>query len=125
LDGLAGTIFAWLRSSGRRFAEADGTPYFVLEDASKNRVMLEPPGRAAPYAGQEASVTGRFAFRQSQGRVLSTKVTVTFEDRDGKTLLTIVQTGFENENDRDGAVEDGWPRILDALERVVAERRST
>ncbi len=40
-------------------------------------------------------------------------------------LLTIVQTGFENENDRDGVVEGGWPRILDALERVVAERRST
>ena len=52
-------------------------------------------------------------------------MTVTFEDRDGKTLLTIIETGFENETDRDGSVEDGWPRILDALERVVAERRST
>ena len=63
--------------------------------------------------------------RDKGGQDFSTNVTVTFEDRDGKTLLTIVQTGFENENDRDGAVEDGWPRILDALERVVAERRST
>jgi hypothetical protein len=44
---------------------------------------------------------------------------------DGKTLLTIVETGFERKDDRDGSVEDGWPRILDALERVAAERRST
>jgi hypothetical protein len=41
-----------------------------------------------------------------------------------KTLLTIVQTGFERKDDRDG-VEGGWPSILEALERVVAERRST
>jgi uncharacterized protein YndB with AHSA1/START domain len=52
------------------------------------------------------------------------EVTVTFEKRDGKTLLTIVQIGFESKEDRDG-VERGWPSILDALERVVAERRST
>jgi uncharacterized protein YndB with AHSA1/START domain len=63
--------------------------------------------------------------RERGGQDFSTKVTVTFEERDGKKLLTIVETGFVNDNDRDGSVEDGWPRILDALERVVAERRST
>ena len=50
-----------------------------------------------------------------------TKVTVTFEERDGKTLLTIVQTEFEKREERD-MIEGGWPSILDALERVAAER---
>ena len=62
--------------------------------------------------------------RDRGGQDFGTNVTVTFEERDGKTLLTIVQTGFERKDDRDG-VEGGWPIILDALERVVAERRST
>ena len=63
--------------------------------------------------------------RDRGGQDFSTKVTVTFEERDGKTLLTIVQTGYKRKDDRDRAVEGGWPIILDALERVVAERRST
>jgi hypothetical protein len=63
--------------------------------------------------------------RDRGGQDFGTNVTVTFEERDGKTLLTIVETGFERKDDRDGSVEDGWPRILDALERVAAERRST
>jgi len=64
--------------------------------------------------------------RDRGGQDFGTNVTVTFEERDGKTLLTIVETGFERKEDRDGVeVEGGWSIILDALERVVAERRST
>jgi hypothetical protein len=48
---------------------------------------------------------------------------VTFEDRDGKTLLTIGQTGFRREQDRDG-IREGWWSMIDALERVVAGRRA-
>jgi hypothetical protein len=61
--------------------------------------------------------------RDRGGQDFSTNVTVTFEERDGKTLA-YAQTSFERKDDRDGA-ERGWPSILDALERVVAERRST
>jgi uncharacterized protein YndB with AHSA1/START domain len=57
-------------------------------------------------------------FMPEDGRIIRTSVTVTLEVRDGKTLLTIVQTGFEREPDRD-AIQGGWPSILDALERVV------
>jgi uncharacterized protein YndB with AHSA1/START domain len=64
----------------------------------------------------------RDAYRGGQD--FGTNVTVTFEERDGKTLLTIVQTGFQRKDGGDG-VEGGWPSILDALERVIAERRST
>jgi uncharacterized protein YndB with AHSA1/START domain len=56
------------------------------------------------------------------GPVISTKVMVTFEDAGGKTLMTMRQSGFDREEDRDG-IEGGWPSILDALERVVASRK--
>jgi hypothetical protein len=48
-------------------------------------------------------------------------VTLTFEEQDGKTLLTIVQGGFESEEDRDSYLS-GAPDFLDALQRVVAAR---
>ncbi len=68
----------------------------------------------------------RLAFESSMfmvddGHTITTMVTITFEERDGKTLLTLRQTGFEREQDRDG-IEGGWPSILDALERVAAAK---
>jgi uncharacterized protein YndB with AHSA1/START domain len=54
-----------------------------------------------------------------EGRTIETRVIATFEARDGKTLLTIVQSGFELGSDRDD-IQEGWSSILDALERVVA-----
>ncbi len=61
---------------------------------------------------------GSSMFMVDDRRTIETTVTVTFEDRDGKTLLTIVQTGFDREQDRND-IREGWPSILDALERVV------
>jgi uncharacterized protein YndB with AHSA1/START domain len=55
------------------------------------------------------------------GRTVDSTVTYTFEERDGKTLLTIVQSGFETEEERD-AYMDGTPGFLDSLQRVVASR---
>jgi uncharacterized protein YndB with AHSA1/START domain len=55
------------------------------------------------------------------GRTVDSTVTYTFEDRDGKTLLTIVQSGFETEADRD-AYLDGTPGFVDSLQRAVAAR---
>jgi uncharacterized protein YndB with AHSA1/START domain len=54
-------------------------------------------------------------------RTVEFSETLTFEDQDGKTLLTIVQGGFESEADRD-AFMSGTPGFLDALQRVVAAR---
>jgi uncharacterized protein YndB with AHSA1/START domain len=54
-------------------------------------------------------------------RTIDFTETLTFEEQDGKTLLTIVQTGFESEEDRD-AFMDGTPGFLDSLQRVVAAR---
>jgi hypothetical protein len=48
-------------------------------------------------------------------------VSLTFEDRNGKTLLTLVQGGFETEEERD-AYLSGAPGFLDSLERAVSSR---
>jgi uncharacterized protein YndB with AHSA1/START domain len=53
------------------------------------------------------------------GRVIRTEVMVTFEEAGDKTRMTIRQSGFDREEDRDG-IEEGCPSILDALERVIA-----
>lgn len=66
----------------------------------------------------------RLVFRHameipSWGRTVETEIEMTFEDRDGKTLLTFVQTGFANVEDRD-AFLTGWPEFLDKLRSIVA-----
>jgi len=55
------------------------------------------------------------------GRTIDSTVTYTFEEQDGKTLLTIVQSGIETEADRD-AYLDGTPGFLESLQRAVAAR---
>jgi uncharacterized protein YndB with AHSA1/START domain len=68
----------------------------------------------------------RFAYRSSMfvsewGRAVDFTETVTFEERDGKTLVTIELTDLELEKDRD-AFMGGLPGYLEAVERVVANR---
>ncbi len=58
------------------------------------------------------------------GRRVDTEMTITFEDRDGKTLLTMLQTGFESEADRD-AFMGGWPTYLETLKGVVTSQLKT
>jgi uncharacterized protein YndB with AHSA1/START domain len=70
----------------------------------------------------------RLAYRSSMfvsewGRAVDFTETVTFEERDGKTLVTIELTDLELEKDRD-AFMGGLPGYLDAVERVVANRRA-
>jgi uncharacterized protein YndB with AHSA1/START domain len=55
------------------------------------------------------------------GRSIDSRVLYTFEEQEGKTLLTIVQSGFETEADRD-AYMDGTPGFIDSLQRAVAAR---
>jgi uncharacterized protein YndB with AHSA1/START domain len=69
----------------------------------------------------------RLVFRNSIGGAnwgpgVGSEVTITFEDQDGKTLVTVVQSGFENEQDRD-RFQYGWPIQLDILKWIV--ERST
>ncbi len=57
------------------------------------------------------------------GRTVETDVTITFEDQDGKTLFTMVQSGFETVEDRD-AFMSGWPAYLDTLRGVVGDLKA-
>ena len=70
----------------------------------------------------------RLAYRSSMfvgqwGRAVDFTETVTFEERDRKTLVTIELTDLELEKDRD-AFMGGLPGYLKAVERVVANRMS-
>jgi uncharacterized protein YndB with AHSA1/START domain len=56
------------------------------------------------------------------GRSVEFMETLTFEEQDGKTLLTVVESGFETEADRDGFLS-GVPTWADAVAEL-AERRA-
>jgi uncharacterized protein YndB with AHSA1/START domain len=56
------------------------------------------------------------------GRSVTFSETVTLEEQDGKTHLTVVLSGLATEADRDSFME-GVPGWLDAIQRV-AERRA-
>ena len=55
------------------------------------------------------------------GSSVDTGMEVTFEEEDGRTRMTIVQSGFPTAERRD-EFAGGWVSILDGLGRVVADR---
>lgn len=62
-----------------------------------------------------------YTFTMFWGHTIETTVTITFEEQGGKTLMTIVQSGFETEEDRD-AFASGTPGFMDAVQKAVAAR---
>ena len=63
-------------------------------------------------------------FVNPDGSRFDTDLVVRFEEEAGKTRLTIEQSGFPTEKDRNDH-QGGWPGFIDRLERVVAVRRAT
>jgi uncharacterized protein YndB with AHSA1/START domain len=57
-------------------------------------------------------------MRLPDGSSVKTRLTVTFEAHEGKTLLTILDEGYPTEEQRD-MFERGWPDFLDAYERTT------
>jgi uncharacterized protein YndB with AHSA1/START domain len=57
-------------------------------------------------------------MRLPDGTSVETRVTVTFEAHEGKTLLTLRDEGYPTEEQRD-RFEGGWPAFLDAYEQTV------
>ena len=124
---------------------------FVDGDAIKEWYRLEPNWETSveaydPHVGGQTSVVfggeekyredityevlerpSRIVYEEKMGRVAMdgaevTQVTVTFEAQDGKTLVTLVQSGFVQKERRD-MHEQGWPQFLARLDDVVASRR--
>lgn len=58
-------------------------------------------------------------FSTPGGVRFETFVTVTFEERNGKTLLTLVDAGLPDEETRK-AHENGWPAFIDRYEQLLA-----
>jgi uncharacterized protein YndB with AHSA1/START domain len=78
------------------------------------------------YVFTEVDRPRRMACRTSMfvgewGRTVDFTMTMTFDEQDGKTLLTLVQAGFETEADRD-SFRSGAPGFLDGIARAVASR---
>jgi uncharacterized protein YndB with AHSA1/START domain len=83
-----------------------GDPMYTDEGVFE---VVEPPRRLV-YRG---------TMRSSDGTSVETRVTVTFEAHEGKTLLTLVDAGYTTEEQRDD-YQSGWPSFLDAYERTIA-----
>lgn len=62
--------------------------------------------------------------KDDESQAYETTVTVTLTDQDGKTLLSLHETGYPDSSERD-AHENGWPSFLERLEHVTVARRST
>lgn len=64
----------------RRFIDPSG-PYFVIEDANRNRVALIPAPRVAAYRGRRVEVIGTFEFNQTLGRFIDVEDVLVRGDR--------------------------------------------
>lgn len=97
------------------------TGEFVDVDPPSRLVFVDEVGEDAPASWHET--LGRYRPSLPPGSPLRTVVTVTFEERDGGTLLTIT-SAFASDEDRDavmrvGAVS-GWSESLEKLETLIA-----
>ena len=85
----------------------------------------EPDKELRVYSGGQSAAPTRVHAPDGRGRLgypgSRQRWTVTFEEQDGKTLVRMVQTGFESAEIRDGFME-GWPEYLKTLERVVGDQ---
>jgi uncharacterized protein YndB with AHSA1/START domain len=109
-------------------------PDWIVESACDLRVggrwtiSFGPPGREP---ARETNVFGevdrprRLAYRSTMrlpdGSSLNTMMQITFELEDGKTRLSIMQSGFPTAELRD-EYASGWASILDGVEREVRAR---
>lgn len=89
-------------------------------------VIAGPDGERHPitYVFTEIERPHRLVATMSMvvgGRTVRSTIATTLEDRDGKTVLTLVQGGFETEDDRDTHLSGASP-FLDALQRAVSSR---
>lgn len=60
-----------------------------------------------------------------EGNTIDTHIDITFEDMDGKTLMTVLQTGFPSEETRDFFATEAWKGAFDRIQAYLEATRST
>jgi uncharacterized protein YndB with AHSA1/START domain len=74
--------------------------------------VVEPPSRLVMTETLDTADGGGWE---------NTRLTVEFEDQNGKTLLKLTHENFPSTDHRDGA-SGGWPGFLDRIEQLVTAR---
>jgi uncharacterized protein YndB with AHSA1/START domain len=70
------------------------------------------------FADENGNIISAKHYGMNANFPLEMVLTVTFDDYDGKTKITLVHVGFPSAADRDGA-RDGWHESLDKLEQIL------
>jgi uncharacterized protein YndB with AHSA1/START domain len=84
-----------------------GEPMYTDEGVFE---VVDPPHR----------IVYRGTMHVPDGSAITTRVTVTFEAHEGKTLLTLFDSGYPTEEQRDDFAA-GWPSFLDAYEGTLKQ----
>ena len=122
----------WVDADARRFWYAPDEGSRVAESRTDLRVggsyMVSVVGPAGERRYREEGVfevvdpPHRLVYQQimrlPDGSSVETRVTVTFEDHEGETLVTLLDEGYPTEEQRD-ELERGWPDFLNAYEQTV------
>lgn len=70
----------------------------------------------------------RLASRSSgsspDGQSQETRVEITFQNEGGKTLMTIVQSGFQDESSRDFFATTAWEGFFDRISAYLSARKT-
>ena len=107
-DGVVAEATADVRVGGQwRVAFGASTEELYREHGVFHEV--EPPRRLV--------YTSTFTF--PDGRSFETLMTVSFDECDGKTLLTVHDARYPSAEERDAHAR-GWPSFIDRYERTVA-----
>jgi uncharacterized protein YndB with AHSA1/START domain len=121
----AGHLRRWCAPRGFAIPFADGD---LRPGGAWHTTMIAPDGTAHRLVGTYRDIVppARLVFSHAwldadDAPGPETLVTVTFEDRGGKTLLTLAQTGFGSAASRDGHA-GGWSETLERLSEHLAQR---
>ncbi len=133
-DAAAEVVFdAFTDPQAQRELYADAPDWIVESDCDLRvggrwTIAFGPPGTTPARETNVFQVVDRprrLVYRSTMtmpdGSALDTGMEVTFVEEDGRTRLTIVQSGFPTAATRD-EFTSGWGSILDGLGRVVAAR---
>jgi uncharacterized protein YndB with AHSA1/START domain len=122
----------WVDADARRswYAPDEGTSVIVSETdlrvgGSYTVTVVGPTGDPMfredgvfEVVDQPRRLVYQQTMRLPDSSTVQTRVTVTFEAHEDKTLLTVIDEGYPTEEQRD-TFEQGWPDFLDTYEQTI------